>query len=224
MAQPLEALRHHLLPPPEPSGRGVVPALRPPDLPRAAWCRRRSGSTAPSAPSRRPSAAPSSRPARSTCQPLVTQVLIGLNVLAFVFLLSPGRARCRTAAEPPRIDYGLLGAGRVSRFSARSSAWRAASGTAWSPGRSCTPGIIHIGMNMLVLWLVGTQLERVLGPLALPVALRGRAAGRQLRGDALRPGHPHRRRVGRDLRPVRRHGRLPARPAASTSCSRGSAG
>ncbi len=94
-------------------------------------------------------------------QPIVTQVLIGLNVLAFFFLLSKG-GTIQGGGGTGAFDYGLLGAGQVSRFSPIIGV---ASGEWYRlfTGAFLHAGIIHIGMNMLVLWLVGSQLERVLG-------------------------------------------------------------
>jgi membrane associated rhomboid family serine protease len=94
-------------------------------------------------------------------QPIVTQVLIGLNALAFFFLLSKG-GTIQGGGGTATIDYGLLGAGAVSRFSPIIGV---ASGEWYRlfTGAFLHASIIHIGMNMLVLWLVGNQLERVLG-------------------------------------------------------------
>jgi len=94
-------------------------------------------------------------------QPIVTQVLIGLNALAFFFMLSQG-GTIQTGGGTGTLDYGLLGAGQLSRFSPLLGV---ASGEWYRlfTGAFLHHGIIHIGMNMLVLWLVGSQLERVLG-------------------------------------------------------------
>jgi len=94
-------------------------------------------------------------------QPIVTQVLIGLNVLAFVFLVAKG-ATIQGGGGTGELDYGLLGAGQLTRVS---PVIGVASGEWYRliTGAFLHAGIIHIGMNMLVLWLVGNQLERVLG-------------------------------------------------------------
>jgi membrane associated rhomboid family serine protease len=94
-------------------------------------------------------------------QPIVTQVLIGLNVVAFLYLVSKG-GTLQGGGGSVTTDFGLVGAGQVSRFSpvvgvATGEWYRLVT------GGFLHAGIIHIGMNMLVLWLVGNQLERVLG-------------------------------------------------------------
>lgn len=94
-------------------------------------------------------------------QPIVTQVLIGLNALAFFYMLSKG-GDVSNGGGTGTLDFGLLGAGAVSRTSPLIGV---ASGEWYRlfTGAFLHHGIIHIGMNMLVLWLVGSQLERVLG-------------------------------------------------------------
>jgi membrane associated rhomboid family serine protease len=94
-------------------------------------------------------------------QPIVTQVLIGLNVLAFAATLAMGGTIGDGGGSLTR-DLALVGAGR---FVNRGPIVGVASGEWYRliSGGFMHAGIIHIGMNMLVLWLVGAQLERVLG-------------------------------------------------------------
>jgi membrane associated rhomboid family serine protease len=93
--------------------------------------------------------------------PIVTQVLIALNAAVFLYLLSRG-GTLQNGGGSATLDLGLLGAGQASRFSpligvATGEWYRLVS------GGFLHAGMIHIGMNMLVLWMVGNQLERVLG-------------------------------------------------------------
>jgi membrane associated rhomboid family serine protease len=93
--------------------------------------------------------------------PIVTQVLIGINVAAFLFILSRG-GTISGGGGSGTTDFGLLGAGQLTRVSPIIGV---ASGEWYRliTGAFLHASIIHIGMNMLVLWLVGNQLERVLG-------------------------------------------------------------
>ena len=94
-------------------------------------------------------------------QPIVTQVLIGLNILAFLAVVARG-GTLTSGGGPLTDDLALVGAGR---FVAGGPVVGVASGEWYRlvTGGFMHAGIIHIGMNMLVLWLVGSQLERVLG-------------------------------------------------------------
>lgn len=96
--------------------------------------------------------------------PIVTKVLIGVNVLVFL-------AGTASAANPSVAlqrgggslvaDYGLLGG---TEFMGQT--FGVAGGEWWRiiTGGFLHGGIIHLGFNMLVLWLLGSQLERALGP------------------------------------------------------------
>ena len=66
--------------------------------------------------------------------------------------------------------------------------------------------LIHIGLNMLALWILGPQLEAALGR-PLPCALLPLRAGGRRRGPVPDPGCIHHRRVRRDLRADRRAAR-----------------
>ncbi|MGZ4681351.1 MAG: rhomboid family intramembrane serine protease [Acidimicrobiales bacterium] len=95
-------------------------------------------------------------------QPIVTQVLIALNAAAFVYLLARG-GTIQGGGGAGEADYALWGAfqprsGLVIPFGVSNGEWYRL-----ITGGFLHASIIHIGMNMLVLWLIGNQLERVLG-------------------------------------------------------------
>ncbi len=73
-------------------------------------------------------------------------------------------------------------------------------------------GLIHVGFNMFALFFLGRILEPSVGtPRFLGDLCRG-AAGRRLRRPAAQPGRAHDRRLGGDLRHLRRHLRDRPRP------------
>jgi membrane associated rhomboid family serine protease len=90
-------------------------------------------------------------------RPVVSYVLIGLNVLAFL-------AQVVTLRSGENLTFGMLGefgeAGiLVGPDVAAGEWWRLVS------GGFLHAGLLHIGMNMYVLYAIGPQLERLLGPL-----------------------------------------------------------
>jgi membrane associated rhomboid family serine protease len=94
-------------------------------------------------------------------QPIVTQVLIGLNVLAFLAVLANG-GTLTGGGGTVSDNFALFASGQLVDSGplvgvAQGEWYRLIT------GGFMHAGIIHIGMNMLVLWLVGAQLERVLG-------------------------------------------------------------
>ncbi|MEM7142180.1 MAG: rhomboid family intramembrane serine protease [Actinomycetota bacterium] len=82
--------------------------------------------------------------------PIVTKVLIGLNVIAFLFSLSSARAD---------IDFGLLAQGFVRGEGfigvAEGEYYRFVS------SGFMHAGMFHLAFNMYALWILGPQLERV---------------------------------------------------------------
>ena len=94
-------------------------------------------------------------------QPLVTQVLIGLNALAFVAMLASGGTLMQSGGSVSE-RFALVGAGLLER---NGPVVGVAAGEWYRlvTGGFMHASIIHIGMNMLVLWLVGSQVERALG-------------------------------------------------------------
>ena len=100
-------------------------------------------------------------------QPIVTQVLIALNVVAFVAVVAAGGS-LSTGGGPLETKLALVGVQNYT-FNPLTRVAMAIDGVAGGEwyrlvtGGFMHAGVIHIGMNMLVLWLVGSQLERVLG-------------------------------------------------------------
>ena len=89
-------------------------------------------------------------------QPYVTQGLIALNAVVFVISLVNGGTSSRFTA-----DYALLGG-----FSQRGYQSAGVAFGEWYrlfTGAFLHENLLHIGMNMVVLWLIGAQLERALG-------------------------------------------------------------
>jgi membrane associated rhomboid family serine protease len=96
--------------------------------------------------------------------PIVTKVLIGLNAAAFLLMVGgsgrPGGA-LRGGGGTIVADFGLIGhAGSqiIGEFGVAAGEW-------WRlvTGGFLHGGLLHLGFNMLVLWLLGSQLERALG-------------------------------------------------------------
>ena len=88
-------------------------------------------------------------------RPIVTQVLLALNVAVFVFELSAGANGAVSGSRTTITDDLALRAREV------------ADGEWW---RIVTAGFVHYGvfhlaMNMFALWILGTQLESALGKL-----------------------------------------------------------
>ncbi len=96
-------------------------------------------------------------------RPIVTQVLIALNALVFVAELLVTRGESLWGSVSSEIsDRGLLvGFGTFDGITpvgvAAGETYRIIT------GGFLHAGLLHIGMNMLVLWVLGSQLEPVLG-------------------------------------------------------------
>ena len=93
-------------------------------------------------------------------QPVVTQVLIGLNALAFAAVVARGGS-LSNGDGPLSVDYLLIGG-----FPLRNGSGIGVAYGEWYrliTGGFMHAGIIHLGMNMLVLWILGSQVERILG-------------------------------------------------------------
>ncbi len=95
-------------------------------------------------------------------RPIVTMVLIGLNLAAFVADLAvSGAGSFMQAGSGDLADRGLLvglardGTGLVGV--ATGETYRIITGGFFHAG------LLHLGMNMLVLWIIGSQLEPALG-------------------------------------------------------------
>jgi membrane associated rhomboid family serine protease len=101
--------------------------------------------------------------------PVVTYALIGINALFFIVALATASdlSSGRALWELPTggvADWGLLlGHSPIVNDTVNG----VANGEWWRiiTGGFLHAGILHIGMNMLVLWLIGAQLERAIGPI-----------------------------------------------------------
>jgi membrane associated rhomboid family serine protease len=100
-------------------------------------------------------------------RPVVTYALIGINALFFVAAVATATSLGSRASlwQLPRgglADWGLLLGHTGVPFDRVNGV---ANGEWWRivTGGFLHAGILHIGMNMLVLWLLGSQLERVVG-------------------------------------------------------------
>lgn len=89
-------------------------------------------------------------PAAWATRPIVTQVLIAINVVAFVGQLA-------TTADDWVFRHGFLWGPAVP-----DEPWRLVTGD-FLHANGIPAGFIHIGMNMYGLWILGQLLERVLG-------------------------------------------------------------
>lgn len=103
--------------------------------------------------------------------PIATKILIGLNALAFLALVvssgSP-QAVLRGSGGPLVENFGLIGYAGVRDGSLPLAPWTSfgvAQGEWYRlfTGGFLHGGLLHLGFNMLVLWLLGSQLERALG-------------------------------------------------------------
>jgi membrane associated rhomboid family serine protease len=121
---------------------------------------------------------------------LVTKALIGLNVLVFLVNLAQGASLGRNAGELYR-DGGLVALGTFDGFTvigvAEGEWWRMLT-SAFLHGN-----LIHIGMNMLMLWWIGAPVEEALGrgrflALYLVSALAGSAGALLASPDAFTVG------------------------------------
>jgi membrane associated rhomboid family serine protease len=104
-------------------------------------------------------------------RPLVTQVLIGINAAVFLLDVALGGSLFRGNGELTA-DGALLGAptnvfGQLLLGPGGDPVIGVASGEWWRliTGGFLHGGLVHLGMNMLVLYLIGPLLERELGKL-----------------------------------------------------------
>ena len=92
-------------------------------------------------------------------RPLVTQVLIGVNVLVLLAVVAGG-GTIMGGGGKVELDYALINAYRDG------GTFHGVAFGEWYrlvTGGFLHAGIIHLGMNMLVLWILGSQVERILG-------------------------------------------------------------
>ncbi len=89
-----------------------------------------------------------------TTRPIVTQVLIALNVAVFVIGLTEGREDALAGRSGFSADGGLFGP-----LVAAGDWWRIVT------SGFLHAGLAHLGFNMFALWVLGSQLEPALGRL-----------------------------------------------------------
>ncbi|MCC5952926.1 MAG: rhomboid family intramembrane serine protease [Acidimicrobiia bacterium] len=106
------------------------------------------------------------RAAFAPADPIATKVLIGVNLVIFMALigtsLDPAQALSGAISGPVFERFAVLGGpllyddGGLAGV-AFGEPWRLATGA------FLHAGLVHLGFNMLLLWLLGSQLEQVLG-------------------------------------------------------------
>lgn len=121
-------------------------------------------------------------------QPIVTQVLIALNAFAFVATLVTGGGLWGSGESNITEQGVLIGAWPPNRAPVQG----VAAGEWWRvfTGGFLHQGILHLAMNMFVLWIIGAQIERAIGKsryLALYVTCLVAGAFAVLLVDPLQP-------------------------------------
>lgn len=99
-------------------------------------------------------------------RPVVTQVLIALNALAFVAMLATGSSALGAVEAGEVYQDGVLVAFALDTSELGVTVpIGVAEGQWWRLLTSgfLHAGLLHLGMNMLFLWILGPQLERALG-------------------------------------------------------------
>jgi membrane associated rhomboid family serine protease len=94
---------------------------------------------------------------RSATRPIVTQVLIAINVAVFVIGIAVGEGQFR-------LDFGLLGGAFLPNgepIGVEAGEWYRIFTSAFLHA-----GLIHLGFNMLVLWMLGQMIEPAIGRLS----------------------------------------------------------
>lgn len=99
------------------------------------------------------------RELRARAAPVVTQALVAANVVIFVLTLVGGGNLSRAGGDPI-VDYGLVGLalGREGLVGVDAGEWYRL-----VTGGFLHSGLLHLGFNMYLLWLLGSQLEPALG-------------------------------------------------------------
>lgn len=94
------------------------------------------------------------RPGDLLSRPLVTMVLVAANVVVFLISLGAGdQINRRDRLDGLSLDYGINGG-----FIDVEGQWYRL-----FTGGFLHSGVIHLGFNMLLLWMIGSQLEAALG-------------------------------------------------------------
>lgn len=109
-------------------------------------------------------------PALFNRQPWATKVLIGANVLIFVAtvaLAGTGQQALMRGGGTLVENFALVGgAGTLNPITGEANATVGVAAGEWYrllTGGFLHGGLIHLGFNMLILWILGSQLERGLG-------------------------------------------------------------
>jgi membrane associated rhomboid family serine protease len=99
-------------------------------------------------------------------RPIATQVLIAINVAVFIAGLSGGSGGIGTdSVSRFQDDYGLVGSlPGIRNLGVAHGEWYRL-----ITGGFLHAGLLHIGFNMFALWVLGVQLERVMGWLRFSV-------------------------------------------------------
>jgi membrane associated rhomboid family serine protease len=97
--------------------------------------------------------------------PIATKVLMAINAVAFVWMIAASgnpQGALQGGGGSLVADYGLIG---YPGFAPPGLPFGVAGGEWWRlfTGGFLHGGLLHLGFNMLVLWLLGSQLERALG-------------------------------------------------------------
>lgn len=102
-------------------------------------------------------------------KPIVTQALIGINAAVFVIGLTQSTRDVAGGITGWAEDYGLLGS--IVFRGTTVPGLGVAEGEWWRliTGGFLHAGLIHLGMNMLALWFLGSQLEPAIGRLQFAV-------------------------------------------------------
>ncbi len=101
-----------------------------------------------------------------TTQPIATQVLIVVNVLAFIGMLATRSLEPFTAGGRiialQRGDFGFFADGSLFGPFVPEEPWRLITG-GFLHSNDIPFGFIHLGMNMYFIWILGQMMERALG-------------------------------------------------------------
>ena len=104
-------------------------------------------------------------------RPIVTQALIGINVAVFVLGLGRGSGDLFSGSNSLINDYGLLGSAFIRHTDGTIAPIGVAQGEWYRlvTGGFLHAGLLHVGLNMFALWILGSQLEAAVGRLRFGV-------------------------------------------------------
>ena len=123
------------------------------------------GFQCPACTSSGPSRTYTARDLRARSAPVITQGLVAVNLLMFVLTLVSGGNMARARGDLI-VDFGLVGLaiGADGLVGVDAGEWYRL-----VTGGFLHSGLIHVGFNMYLLWLLGSQLEPALGRLRFGV-------------------------------------------------------